>query len=559
MRELFKMPNISFSYNDFQKLLGRKLPIEEFKELSLLYAKAEVEGYDAKSGEIKVALDDTNLPYLWCVEGLARLFRGVLGVEKGMPKLKIEASSYRVAVDSSVEAIRPFIATFVAEGAKLDNYLLEQLIQLQEKFCEGYGRRRQKVSIGLYSHKRIKFPVHYKAVSPDSISFVPLEMNEKLKLSDILKINPKGKAYGWILKDFKNYPVLVDSNGEVLSLVPIINSNFTGKLMVGDNELMFEATGTDDESVSLAANIFAQNLYERGFRISEVTIDYGSRKAKTPCSFGEKVKVDGAMAERLTGLKLSPAKIKELLEKARYGVSGNYAVVPDYRRDILHVFDVIEDIAIMYGFDKIESAPLTSYTVGSSTAINGFVDKVREVAVGLGFQEILSPILSNRDLMEDKMAVSGTGLVEIENIMSETYSAVRSWLTPVMMDVLSKNKHRDFPQRIFEQGLATSSDKGKIMDRESVAMAVSHTSADFTEIKQCADAMMNSVGLSYSVEPFEIKTFIKGRCGRIKVNGKAIGIIGEVSPEVLSKWQLEMPVAVLEIDLTELNKITSSS
>src|SRR3989338_2296920 len=120
------MPNISFSYNDFQKLLGRKLPVEEFKELSLLYAKAEVECYDAKSGEIKVALDDTNLPYLWCVEGLARFFSGVLGIEKGLPKLKIEGSSYRVIVDRSVEPVRPFIATFVAEGRKLDNYLLEQ-------------------------------------------------------------------------------------------------------------------------------------------------------------------------------------------------------------------------------------------------------------------------------------------------------------------------------------------------------------------------------------------------------------------------------------------------
>ncbi len=553
------MPNISFSYNDFQKLLGRKLPVDEFKELSLLYAKAEVESYDAKSGEVKVALDDTNLPCLWCVEGLARLFRGVLGIEKGIPELKVESGSYRVIVDSSVSAIRPYIAAFVAEGRKLDNYLLEQLIQLQEKFCDGYGRKRQKVSIGLYSHKRIKFPVHYRAVAPDSVSFAPLEMKEKLRLSEILEAHPKGKAYGWILKEFKKYPVLVDSNSEVLSLVPIINSNFTGKLVVGDDELMFEATGTDEESVSLAANIFAQNLFERGFRITEVSVDYGGRKVKTPCSFGEKVKLDGAMVESLTGLKLSPERIRELLEKARYGVSGDYAIVPDYRRDILHAVDMGEDVAIMYGFDKIESAPLESYTVGSSTAMNGFVDKVREVAVGLGFQEIFSPILSNRASIEGKMAVSGTGLVEIENIMSETYSAVRSWLIPVMMEVLSKNKHRDFPQKIFEQGLATSSDKGKIMDRESVAMAVSHTAADFTEIKQCADAMVKALGLSYSVEPCGMRTFIRGRGGKIKVKGKPVGFIGEVSPEVLENWQLEMPVAVLEIDLTELNRIISSS
>ncbi len=553
------MPNISFSYNDFQKLLGRKLPVEEFKELSLLYAKAEVEGYDSKSGEVKVALDDTNLPYLWCVEGLARFFRGVLDIEKGLQKLKAASSDYRVVVDSSVRAVRPYIAAFVAEGKGIDNYLLEQLIQLQEKFCDGYGRKRQKVSIGLYSHKKIKFPVHYKAVAPDSVSFVPLEMEEKLRLSEVLERHPKGRQYSWILKDLPKYPILVDSNNEVLSLIPIINSNFTGKLMVGDNELMFEATGTDEESVSLAANIFAQNLYERGFRIVSMVADYGARKSKSPCSFNEKIQVRDSDVEALTGLKLTAAKTKELLEKARYGVSGNTATIPDYRRDILHVADVVEDIAIMYGFGRIESAPLTSYTTGSSTEMNKFVDRVREIAIGLGFQEILSPILSNRAVMEDKMGVSGTGLVEVENIMSETYSAVRSWLSPVMMEVLSRNKHRDFPQQVFEQGLVTSAKRGKIEDREFIAFAVSHTAADFTEIKQCADAIMKSLGLSYAVEPSELKTFIKGRGGKIKVKGKDVGIIGEVSPEVLVNWQLEMPVAILELDLTEIKKLTSSS
>ena len=74
------MPTISFSYKDFQQLLGKKLPIEEFKDLTILYAKAEVEEYNKEKDEAKISLDDTNLPYLWCAEGLARFFRGVLGI-----------------------------------------------------------------------------------------------------------------------------------------------------------------------------------------------------------------------------------------------------------------------------------------------------------------------------------------------------------------------------------------------------------------------------------------------------------------------------------------------
>lgn len=548
------MPTIEFSYKDFQSLLGRKLPIDEFKDLTLLYAKAEVEDYQA--GMVKVALDDTNLPYLWCVEGLARFFRGVLGIERGLPKIKFADSNFKVVVDSSVKKLRPYIATFVADGKVIDNYLLEQLIQFQEKFCEGYGRKRAKVSIGLYSNKRIKFPIHYKAVQKDSVEFVPLEMKSRLKLSQILKQHSKGKQYGWIIQNMPNYPILVDDTDAVLSLVPIINSNHTGKLVIGNKELMFEATGTDEDSVNLAANIFAQNLYDRGFKIHGMTVEYGNKKVKSPVSFKEKVKFDREQVKSLVGLDLNQAATKKLLEKARYDVSGYTVTVPDYRRDILHVFDVIEDIAIMYGFDKIESSPLTSYTVGSSTEMNMFVDKARELAVGLGFQEILSPVLSNKTVLEEKMEALNTGLVEIENVMSETYSAVRNWLTPILMEVLSKNKHRDFPQKIFEQGIVNIRAGNKILSKESLALAISNTTADYTEIKQAADGILKSFGLTYSVKPSENSTFMTGRGGTLEVKGKVVGIIGEISPKVLINWQLEMPTTVLEIDLSEIKRLT---
>src|SRR3989338_4862367 len=134
------MPTISFSFSDFQKLLGKKISIDEFSDMALMYAKAEVDDFDKSSGEVKLSLDDTNLPYLWRVEGLARLFRGLLGIEGGIPKVKYEKSNLSIKVDPELKKFRPFISSFVAYGSMIDEYLLEQLIQLQEKFCEGYGR-----------------------------------------------------------------------------------------------------------------------------------------------------------------------------------------------------------------------------------------------------------------------------------------------------------------------------------------------------------------------------------------------------------------------------------
>ena len=549
------MPVISFSFRDFQDLLGRTLLPGKFSDLVALYAKGEVEWH--RNDEVKVALDDTNMPYMWCVEGLARFFRGILEIETGLPEIKAAKAGKTILVDHSVKKIRPYIACFAASG-KITEYLLEQLIQLQEKFCEGYGRKRKKVSIGLYSGKHVAFPVSYKAVNPDSVKFTPLEMNEEMNLPDVLERHPKGKAYGSIIKEFAKYPVLVDNYGQVLSLVPIINSNTLGKLKVGDSEILFEATGTDEDAVELAANLFAQNLYERRFELEKISIESGQKKWESPVSFSEKMEIKNADVEFLTGLKLSQSEIKNLLEKARYDVSGNSVTIPDYRRDILHVFDVIEDIAIAYGFDNIESAPLESYTAGSSTEMNGLADTLREIAVGLGFQEILSPILSSKTVLQEKMEQTGNDMVEIENFMSETFSAVRNRLIPIMLEVLSKNKHNEYPQKIFEQGLVSRVAGQEVEDREMISLATSHAKADFTEIKQQADAIFRSLGLDYSIERLEGNAFIPGRAGKIKVGGKDAGILGEISPKVLKNWQLEMPVAALELDLTRLMSIIST-
>ena len=548
------MPVITFSFRDFQELLGRKLSQEEFSELVVLYAKGEVESN--KNDEIKVALDDTNLPYLWCVEGLARFFRGILGIRKGLPKIKFSKSKKKIVVDNSVKKIRPYIACFTASG-RVNNYLLEQMIQLQEKFCEGYGRKRQKVSIGLYSSKLISFPVHYKAVPPESVKFTPLDTSYKISLPEVLDKHPKGKAYGWIIKKFSRYPILEDNQKEILSLVPIINSNKLGKLKVWDSEILFEATGTDEEAVNLAANIFAQNFYERGFNLKNVLIESGTSRTSSPKSFNQKLKITNLKVEALTGLNLSATDTKKLLEKAQYGVSGTVVKVPEYRRDILHASDVIEDVAIAYGFNNIESAPLRSYTSGSATEMSRFADCLREIAVGLGFQEILSPLLSSRKVLKERFGDVFNDLIEIENFMSDTFSAVRNRILPVMLEVLSKNKHNEYPQKVFEQGLVSRRENQNVVDREMLAMAISHTTADFTKIKQSADAVFKSIGLDYSIEPLQSNSFIPGRAGKITVKGRTVGVLGEISPKVLSNWQLEMPVTALEIDLNGIKGLIS--
>lgn len=544
------MPTITFSLKDLQNLARKKIALKDMEEIAE-YLKGEFENYDRKTDEVTLSLDDTNLPYLWSVEGIARLLRGIYGVEKGIPELKVKKGSYQIIVDRQVKEIRPYIAALVAKGKKINEYLLKQLIQLQEKFCESYGRRRQKASIGLYSYKRIAFPVHYKAVLPDSVSFIPLEFGKKLNLSQILKEHPKGRDYSWILKGKKLYPLLVDSKNEVLSFPPIINSNFTGKLEVNDSDLLFEVTGEDEETINLATNIFAYALFDRGFEIYSVEIKYPEKKVATPFLFNDSIKIKEGDVKKLLGLELSKNEIKKLLEKARYGFNDFSVKIPPYRKDIMHPYDVIEDIAVIYGFHNIKDLPLESYTVGETTEMLKFSDLIREIFIGFGYQEVMSQILSNNKTLYENMNSQDLGTIEIKNQMSESYSAVRTWIIPLMLEVLSKNKHVEFPQKIFEQGLVTIN-KEKIADYEKLAAASSHSNASYTEMKQVADAVFKILSIKFSIDEFEHNSFINGRAAKIIVNKKEVGFFGELSPVVLEKWNIEMPVAALEINLSEL-------
>ena len=545
------MPTIIFSLKDLNHLVGKKLTIEEVQELAH-YAKGDFENYDESTDEVKIDFGDTNLPYLWSVEGFARFIKNYLELNKGIPEIKVHKGDYEIIVDKSILKYRPYIACFAAKGREIDDYLIKQLVQLQEKFCETYGRKRQKVSIGLYSYKRLAFPVHYKAVDPLSVEFVPLEFKAKMNLKEILAEHPKGKEYAWILNNFEKYPVLVDDKNEVLSFVPIINSNFTGKLEIGDDSMLFEATGTDEESVNLAANIFAYALYDREFQIYSAEIKYPNNKTETPELANHKVAIKNEQIQNLFGLDLKESEVKHLLQRAQYNFNNYEVTIPSYRADILHPFDIIEDIGIMYGFDKIHEMPLKAYTMGSQLEINQFIDKVREIIVGMGYQEVMSPILTNKDFLYKSMNIDDFGTIEIEEYLSETYSVVRSWVLPNLMEVFSRNKHVMFPQKIFEEGIINTRKGENILEFERIAIAASHEKSDYTEIRQVLDFVMKCFGLSYDIEEAEHNTFIEGRCGRAIVKGKKVAYLGEISPVVLSNWGLEMPVAALELNLTEL-------
>ncbi len=541
------MPTINISLKDLQNLAG-KINLTELNDI-LEYCKAEI---DKKEGdELTIAFGDTNLPYLWSTEGIARFIKLFKGKTKALQTIKTKPANKQIIADSSIKQIRPYITGFITKG-KLNDFLLTQMIQLQEKIADNYGMRRKKVSIGIYNYSQLKFPLHYKAVDPKSVEFVPLDFKAKMNLNEILQQHPKGKDYAYILKDFKKYPVFMDSENKVLSFPPIINSNDLGKVDKIQNELFIEVTGTDLNAVNLATNIFAYAFAERKFEISAIKIKYANQTIETPVLKTERIKINPANIEKYLGIKLNEAEIKKLLEKAGFNYGKGIAEIPAYRQDIMHEVDIIEEIAIMHGYNKLGELALSSYTTGKSLEISNFSDKIREIAFGLGYQEIMSAVLSNEDLMNKQM-LRQNETVNIENYMSLTYSCVRNSLLPVLMDVLSKNKHNEYPQKIFEEGIVTEKHGKMIADKNKFAAVSGHANANYTEMKQNLDVIAKAFGFEYEIKEILNETFIKGRAGEIIVKGKPVGIIGEISPRVLSNFCIDVPASAIEIDLDSLS------
>ena len=184
------------------------------------------------------------------------------------------------------------MAACTAVGYEVTAAGLTQLIQVQEKLADIYGRKRQTVSIGLYRLAEIVFPINYALVKPDVARFTPLGFDEKMTPQEILAVHPKGLEYGSILAGCERVPLLLDTEGQVLSLPPIINSREIGEIHVGDRALLVEVTGTDLPMVLLSLNIMAVNLADRGAEIGAVEIVYPyetefGKTIRTPYDFGK--------------------------------------------------------------------------------------------------------------------------------------------------------------------------------------------------------------------------------------------------------------------------------
>lgn len=498
-----------------------------------------------------------NRPDLLSVEGFARAFKAFMNKETGLKKYRIHSpeKNFKVKISPSVNEIRPYTACAIVKKLDLDGKKIRTLIDLQEKLHATIGRNRRKAAIGIYPLEKITLPIIYEARKPADIKFIPLESEKEMNGMQILQQHPAGKEYAKLLENYSTFPVFIDSKEKILSMPPIINSNETGKITEQTKDVFIECSGSNLETLKKILNIVVTTMADMGGEIYSMDLDYGKNKMITPDLKPEKVSLSLENANKLLGIELKEKELEKLLPRMGYEYSKGRVYVPAWRTDILHEVDIIEDIAIAYGYDNLIPEIPKVATIGEESKESKIKSKISDILIGLGLLETSSYHLIKADEAE-KEKLDEKDKIELENSKTE-YKLLRPNLLIPILRILAENKDNEYPQKIFEIGTVFKKDASGSSEtgiKESEHLIVAASPSNFTEIRQ----ILNYIGrmLDIKLELIEAKQeqLIEGRTGSIVVNNKRIGYIGEIHPETLQTWNIKMPISVLEISLDEIFK-----
>jgi len=551
------MPVITLYRDRFSSSVGNPITVEEMaKWLPWMGLDIEEVGPDY----VKVEFNPNRIDFS-SHAGIARGYSGLRGWKIGLPKYEVKKGEVALNVDPSVSEVRPYVLAAVVRNIKLDYDSVRELMEMQEDLHWGVGRDRRKVSIGVHNMDAVQPPFRYVAREPNAVRFVPLDKTEEMSMQEILEKHEKGIAYRHLVDWAPRYPLIIDSKEQVLSFPPIINGELT-RVDSWTKNLFIDVTGTDYKAIARSLNVLVTALADMGASLESVSVNYPDRVVVSPDLAHQRMRLRIDYANRLLGLKLSESKVIQSLRKSRLDAKriskGILEVsIPAYRIDIMHEIDLVEEVAIGYGYFRMKPTRPATITTGRQHSAFEKANGVRRVMIGLGFAEAMNFILTNEAAHYEKMRLRvGGGMVRLANPVSAEYSIAREDLLPGLMKNLADNRHESYPQRLFEVSdviKVSGKTETRSERRLHVAGVSSHPTANFTEIKSIAEALLSNLGVKrWEAKATKHPSFLQGRIAAVHVKRRKVGVLGEIHPEVISNFELENPVGAFEIDLEEI-------
>eukprot|EP01035_Chromulina_nebulosa_P017679 gene17679-23269_t len=612
------MPNITVIRSHLFESIGKQFTDKEFDELCFEFG-VEVDDVESQIIEFtSTGIKEEHIVYviaipanrydLLCIEGFARAIRIFIGLESPPLFQKTEPLLKQVMhVESSTNKIRPFVVCAILRNVTFDSKKYKSFIDLQDKLHQNICRRRTLVAIGTHDFDTLQGPFRYQALKPEDIKFVPLTSDDNIsynskELLNFYREDPSCKhlkPYTDIIYDSDVYPVIYDSNNVVISLPPIINSRHS-RIQLHTKNIFIECTGVDITKANIVLDTVVTMFSEycqSPFTVEPVEIIYeDGRRDITPLLSQRSCDAKVSEINGTIGVKLTPGEICKLCDKLQLGPATYLSdadsirvTVPPTRSDILHAVDIIEDVAIAYGYNNIVQEIPRTLTVGAPLPINNFTDLLRAEIARAGYMEMLTHGLCSTAENFTHLRRPLGPAVKLSNPANVEYEVVRTTLLPGALKTLAYNNsisHKD-GVKLFEINDVViptlEDDVGAINIRKFVAL-YSGYSAGFEIIHGLVDHIMTVIqiqpeetyalnsltsedianrkrvakaGVVYYVRSGSDPCYFPSMNAEVVLrydNGQelVIGTLGAVHPEVLEKFEINYPCSTVELDINAI-------
>ena len=520
-------------------------------------------------------------PDLLSGETLAVAMANFLHNAPAKPHLEVGKSGITMSVDASLKSIRPVIYGAVVKGVHIPDdeeereVFIKGLMDHQEKLHFALGRGRRRASIGVHDLAKLAPPFRVVSV-PATHRFVPLACDEAMSVSEILQQHPKGVDYAHLLEGMTAFPMILDSNDDVLSFPPIINGDHT-TVTHETNDFFIDVTGWDERACEASLMLICLQLAQRGGTVQSVEVTTCDGEAlSTPMGDGQQHAVPEELVKQLLGRSFTdeelhkaiqrmggqfdgrrpaPADAPERTDKmaiASAGTSELQFTMPRWRFDILHPVDLIEELAIGHGYEDLGEdlprAPLTALPRED----HHLRRRLRESMQGLGMVQIQSLTLSNQeDQFMNMRWTPNHEITAITNPITVDHTILRQHLLPGLLKLLATNRHHDLPQAVYELGTVVRDHRNE----DRLAFLTAERSGGFAAVRGRIQALCTDLGVKeWSAEPLAQGDgpWLAGRGAKLVINGQWVGCFGELDPAVASQYDLRVPLNGAELDVTAL-------
>ncbi|WFD25045.1 phenylalanine--tRNA ligase [Malassezia nana] len=600
------MPTVSVDKALLLEGLEHPYTTEEFDELCFKFGieldddtTEEVKGTDERP-QLKIDIP-ANRYDLLCFEGILRALRVFLGKEEP-PKyqLKEPKDMITVRVEPETAQIRPFFAGAVLRNVKFTPERYNSFIDLQDKLHQNLARQRTLVAIGTHDLDTIEPPFVYKALPPKNFSFAPLNRTDVYTGEGLMELYEKDRHLGrylHIIRDSPVFPIIFDEKERVLSMPPIINSDHS-KISLETRNIFIDTTAVDQTKLDIVINIIVTMFSEycaEPFTIEPVRVVYpDGKEVITPNLDVRETELHVSYVNRCTGMKHTADQMTELLAHMGHVAATTQdadvlkVLVPPTRPDILHECDLMEDVAVAFGFDNLPKTFPTTNTVGGPLPINKLGDIIRRECAYAGWVEVLPLILCSHDenFAWMKRPDDGQTAIVLENPKTAEYQIVRTSLLPGILKTIRENKNHALPMQAFEVSDVAFKDpteKQRMTRNERhVAAVYCNKAAGFEVIHGLLDKLMlmldiprisaenQEASTGYYLREADDPSFFPGRAAHIMLrrrslpaegldsmkdlsrsleNDAQVGTLGVLHPDVLQSFEITFPCSALEFNL----------